>query len=68
MPDYLVQLTSAFSGLQLIVIAFVLMELRSVREALKRNETLNDNRDKSITLLTSRVAHLSGRMKMEEDD
>ena len=63
----LVQLTTAFTGIQLIVIVFVLMELRALKEARKRDENLNDARDKSIALLNSRVAHIAGRLDIQDD-
>lgn len=64
----LAQLTTAFSGLQLIVIVFVLMELRALKEQRKRDEKLNDDRDAAIQRLNSRLSHISGRLNLEDEE
>lgn len=68
MPIDLAQLTTAFSGMQLVVIAIVAMELRAIKEARKRDIEMNDKRDATLALLTSRISHISGRLNISEED
>lgn len=68
MPSDLMQLTTAFSGLQLIVIVFVLMELRTHRELHKAHRDDIDKQGSEISRLNGKVANVMGRLKISEDD
>lgn len=63
----LIQLTSAFTGVQLIVIVFVLMELRSIRAAEKIKLEADGRRDAEISSIGKKLSNVMGRLKIEED-
>lgn len=62
------QLTAAFSGVQLCVVVFVLMELKSLNASNVRLSAKVDVQDAHISKITSRLAHIAGRLNVKEDD
>lgn len=68
MPTDLAQLTTAFSGLQLIVIVFVLMEVRALREYQKAHRNDIDKQGAEISRLNGKVSNVMGRLKIDEED
>lgn len=67
MPTDLAQLTTAFSGLQLIVIVFVLMELRTMRDLHKAHRLDIEKQGSEISRLNGKVSNVMGRLKIDEE-
>lgn len=68
MPSDLASLTTAFSGLQLVAVVAVFMELRGLKEFNKRVMLENDARDIALAKISARLSHVMGRMHIKEDD
>jgi hypothetical protein len=62
----LVQLTSIFSGGQLVVVAFLFLELRSMKENLKEVKAEVTKQDAAVTALIASVAKLQGRLDAKD--
>ena len=60
------QITTAFTGAQLVVVAFVLMELRALRESTKDLKARAELRDAAMAKIDKRLAHVMGRLNIED--
>lgn len=67
MNDFLA-LTSAFSGLQLIVIVFVLMKLQHFDAQYKDVKQTLDAQGKRTQALSNKLSHVMGRLNIQTGD
>lgn len=64
----LATIATIFSGGQLAVIVFVLMELRALRKSNDEMKAQQDQQDKHISSINSRLANVMGRLKIPYTD
>jgi hypothetical protein len=64
----LTQLTTLFSGGQLVIIVFLLMEIRSVKDATRVLTAQSAERDSKIAKIDKKLAHVMGRLNIASDD
>jgi len=62
------QLATLFSGGQLAIFVFVLLELRNLTASNKSLSEKTDLQGAQIGLLNAKLAHVMGRLKIEDDD
>lgn len=67
MPTDFLQLTTVLSGGQLLVIAFVLMELRALKEAANTLKAANVERDKKIASISEQLSNVMGRLGISSE-
>lgn len=68
MPFDFAQLATLFSGGQAVVFVFVLLELRNLSASNKDLVRKTDMQGAQVLSLTTKLAHVMGRLKIEDLD
>lgn len=68
MPNDLLQLTTAFTGAQLIAVVYVLMSLQSIKEEAREKAKADIARDIEIGKIGKHLSRVMGRLDVKEDD
>lgn len=64
----LAQLTTAFSGLQLVVVVFLFMELRGLLKEQTRVANRLETQAREIADLSRKLSNVMGRLKVSMED
>lgn len=67
MPTDLLALTTLFSGGQLAVVVFLVMELRGLKDANKATLLRSEKRDEQMLHIEKKLSRLMGRLNVEDE-
>lgn len=68
MPADLLTLTNAFSGIQLVVLVYVLMEIRHLTKAQETLAKQAETKANEIGAINGRISRIMGRLSIPTDE